>query len=398
MTEPIVISDYAEASQALRDRNLRQALYDEGAVIMQDVLVNLHGDQHRARRNTETTVFRRDFFRFYETEVFPATLEETIAPFAAAGGMDLVDFGYRVMVNLTADFAGIDRPTRSPEETADLMGILRLFGKTATLAHATVDREAVRDEALAELARFNQVYIEPSIAARQARLDAFAAGEITESELSRDILTALLRNENGIDLSRETLTREMAFFALAGAHTSIHTLTHAVHEILTWTAAHPGDRERLTSDPRFLQCCVMESIRLHPSSPIASRRSLCPIQIAGQSIDKDDNVVIDLQRANRSEAVFGEDAGHFNPLRVLPKGQPRYGLSFGQGMHACLGLNLAAGVLPPEGEHPGQLGTVALIIQSLLAQELRPDPDQQAAKDTSTQRDLWGFYPVLLGS
>jgi cytochrome P450 len=392
-----VIADYRMASLALREKNLRQALYDEGAVIMQDVLVNLHGDEHRARRTTETGVFRRDFFRFYETEVFPATLKETMTPYVEAGGMDLVDFGYRAMVNLTADFAGIDRPEKSPAETADLMAILRLFGKTATLAHATIDRDEVRREALAELKRFDETYVQPSIASRLRQLAQLQAGKINEENLSRDILTVLLRNENSIDLPHDTLTREMAFFILAGAHTSIHTLTHAVHEILTWTREHPEDLQRIKSDPRFLQCCVLESIRLHPSSPIAARRSLCPVAINDESVAEGESVIIDLQTANRSSEIFGEDADSFNPCRELPKGQPRYGLSFGQGMHACLGLNLAAGVLPPEGEVPAQMGTVALIIQSLLAQRMRPDPGNKPEKDPSTARDLWGFYPVLLG-
>ncbi len=397
MTDSHTITDYRQASKALREKNLRQALYDEGAVVMQDVLVNLHGTEHRARRNLETRVFRRDFFRYYETEVFPKTLSETLTPYVDAGGMDLVDFGYRAMVNLTADFTGIDRPEKSPEETADLMALLRLFGKTATLAHATIDRDAVRSEALSALARFDDTYIKPSIDNRLKLLADFEAGNIEETALPRDILTVLLRNEDQIEISREVLTREMAFFALAGAHTSIHTLTHAVHELLTWVETHPDDRARVLEDPRFIQCCVLESVRLHPSSPIAARRSLCPVSLPDIDVAEGDGVVIDLQTANRATDIFGEDAATFNPLRSLPKGQPRYGLSFGQGMHACLGLNLAAGVLPGEGETVEHMGTVALIVQALFARGVHPDPDDPAVKDQTTARDLWGYYPVLFG-
>ena len=164
MTESTNIDNYKAASLALRDKNLRQALYDEGSIIMKDVLVNLHGDQHKSRRALETKVFRRDFFKYYESEVFPQTLTETLAPFVSSGEMDLVDFGYRVMVNLTADFTGLDRQEKSPEETGDLMALLRIFGKTATLAHATGDKEAVKEEAISGLARFDQRFVQPSIA------------------------------------------------------------------------------------------------------------------------------------------------------------------------------------------------------------------------------------------
>lgn len=394
MTDGHTITEYKEASKALREKNLRQALYDEGAVVMKDVLVNLHGSEHRARRNLETKVFRRDFFRYYEAEVFPTTLKETLAPYVDAGKMDLVDFGYRVMVNLTADFTGLDRPLKTPEETADLMGLLRLFGKTATLAHATIDRDEVRGEALTALKRFDATYVEPSIQSRLELLDALEKGEITEAALPRDILMVLLRNEDNIDLPRDVITREMAFFALAGAHTSIHTLTHAVHELLSRVFEHPSDRERVRKDERFIQRCVLESVRLHPSSPIAARRSLCPVSLMGTEIEEGESVVIDLQTANRSTEVFGADAGIFNPERELPKGQSAYGLSFGQGMHACLGLNLAAGVLPAVDQPVEHMGTVALIVQALFEKGIYTDPDQKAKKDASTARDLWGYYPV----
>jgi hypothetical protein len=89
----IVVSEYKHANETLRLTDLRQALYDEGAILMDKVLVNLHGDEHRARRSIEIKVFRRDFFEWYEKQVFPTTLRETLAPYLAAGKTDLVDFG-----------------------------------------------------------------------------------------------------------------------------------------------------------------------------------------------------------------------------------------------------------------------------------------------------------------
>ena len=106
----IVVSTYKHANDTLRLNDLRQALYDEGAILMEKVLVNLHGDEHRSRRAIEIKVFRRDFFEWYEKQVFPTTLRETLSPYLAAGRTDLVDFGFRVMMNLTADFSGVDRP------------------------------------------------------------------------------------------------------------------------------------------------------------------------------------------------------------------------------------------------------------------------------------------------
>ena len=117
----ITIDTYKEAEDALRRSDLRQALYDEGAVLMKKVLVNLHGDEHLARKRVVTKILRPAFFHYYEKNVFRPTLTQTLAPYVAAGKADLVEFGYRVMLNLTADFAGIDRPARSTRETDTLL-------------------------------------------------------------------------------------------------------------------------------------------------------------------------------------------------------------------------------------------------------------------------------------
>ena len=64
------------------------------------------GKKHRARRGLENKVFRRGFFSHYEKDVFPKTLALTIDQFVSNGGGDLVEFGFRALINLTCDFAG----------------------------------------------------------------------------------------------------------------------------------------------------------------------------------------------------------------------------------------------------------------------------------------------------
>ena len=66
MSTTTTITDYKLAAKTLRQRDLRQGLYDEGAVLMDGVLVNLHGAEHTARRGLENKIFRRDVFLHYE--------------------------------------------------------------------------------------------------------------------------------------------------------------------------------------------------------------------------------------------------------------------------------------------------------------------------------------------
>jgi cytochrome P450 len=387
------------ASAALRRLDLRQALYDEGAVLMEKVLVNLHGEEHRARRTVEARVLRKDFFDQYERETFPQTLAETIAPYLAAGKGDLVDFGYRVLMNLTCDFTGVDRPARTAEETTTLLRLLRTFGLAATLGQVKDPsvKEATKAQVKAGLDEFDALFFTPSVERRVALIGQMRAGALSEAELPRDVLTHLLLAEEQLDLPRYDMLREAAFFALAGAHTSIHSLSHAFHEITQWIAAHPEDAPRVPADRLFVQRCVHESLRLHPSSPVAKRRPTCPIHLDGQDLSEADEVVIDLRTANRETALFGEDADRFNPHRATPKGQQPYGLSMGLGMHACLGRNVAIGVLPKADTDPDehQYGTVPLIVEALFRHGARPDPEQPARKDETITRITWASYPVL---
>ena len=391
------INSYEGCAATLKAGDLRQALYDAAAIMMEKALVNLHGAEHRTRRTEESKVFRKDFFFRYEREVLPRTMAETIAPYVVAGRADLVDLGYRIMMNLTIDFAGIDRVERSAEETGDLLRLLKVFSLAPSLGQRQSPDEigAIEDEIRAAMDEFDQRYLAPSIARRRALI-----GTVDEDDLPRDVLTSLLLSEDKLALTPHALLQEAVFLTLAGAHTSIHSLTHAVHEILTWAAAHPDQAHRLESDPFFIQRCVYESVRLHPSSPIAKRKSNCPMHVAAVGeIAPGDEIVVNLRAANRDPAMFGDDADRFDPDRPVPAGQFGYGLSMGLGMHACLGRNLAVGVPPRAGTDPAMhhYGTVPLIVTALLRQGIRPDPDEAPRQDETITRISWATYPVRFG-
>lgn len=397
----LTVSNYDEARHTLVDKGLTQALYDEGALIMEGVLLNLHGDAHRERRDVEYDVFRRDFFRYYEDEVFPEVLARTIEPFLAKGRADLVELGYRITMNLTADFAGVDRTEQSREETDSLLKLVRIFSEGATLVHSTRDKEEVRGEVRAALIEFDELFLNKSIARRHEALEALSRGEIDEDALPRDVLTILLRNEDRLKLPPDLLRREVAFYLQAGSHSTANSTVHAMHDILTWCDTHPQDRERIDRDPLFLQRCVHESLRLHPASPVAWRRAICPVDLrSGESAQEDDQVVIDLKSANRDTDIYGEDASDFNPHREIPRGREPYGLTFGVGIHTCLGRDLDGGVIPRPDSDPAthQYGIVTLLVRAFLENGARQDPDNPATIDTKTERGTWGVYPTLFES
>jgi cytochrome P450 len=396
----ITVTTYDEARHAYRAKDLRQALYDAGEVIMEDVIVNLHGDEHRQRRRRENRLYRRDTFLHYERELFPAIIEATVRPYVDAGRAELVSLGHQLMMNLAALTAGVDRPAGTPEETFHLYRYLTTFIEGATLAHYTGDTAVKEAEVRQALEDFGVEFLDPGIARRRELLARHAAGEITEDALPPDVLTVLLRHEDELGMDYAAIRREVAFYLLAGAHTSATAFTRVTHLIFEWLSQHPDHAELVRTDRGFVQRATHETVRLQPSSPVAMRWALDDIELpTGTHIPKGAKVVIDLISVNRDPSVFGPDADRFDPTRALPEGVPPYGLSFGSGMHACIGQDLAAGVVP-DGDDPADqrlFGLVPIAVQYLFDHRCRPDPDQRPTMDTSTARPYFGHYPVIFG-
>ena len=399
MNAPARISGYQNAHQALCDRRLVQSMYNECDVLMERVLLTLHGEAHACRRAIEWKLFRRDFARYYEREIYPTTLNRTLAPYLATGYLDLPEFGFRVNINLSADIAGIDRPDGSAAGTDALVALTRKFGEGATLFHSTRDKDTVRQEVAAALARFNEQFLLPSKSRREALLQQIADGRLAEEHAPRDILTVLLANRTDQDLDDDMILREVAFFMQAGSHSSANALTHSFHEINEWCRRHPEDRGRLIADDHFLQHCVHESLRLHPASPVAWRTASEAFSLPdGTDVAEGDSVVIDLMSANLEASLFGEDAEQFNPHRTIADRIPPFGLSFGIGIHTCFGRDIAGGLgdAKADGEAP-HFGTLTNLLRNLIQHDARPDPANPPVADPGTERPNWGRYPLIIG-
>ncbi|HEX3956528.1 MAG TPA: cytochrome P450 [Trebonia sp.] len=396
MTDPIMITTFAGARTAFRQKNLQQDQYRAGGLVMDDVLVNLHGTEHRNRRRIENRLFRRDTFELYERELFPVVIEQTLAPYLKQGRAELVYLGHQMMLNLAALTAGVDRPLGTPEETERLHEYLMVFVEAATLEQYVGDREAAKARILAALDEWDAEFLAPSIRRRQALLDAVAAGRLAAEDLPRDVLTTLLRYRDELDLTDGVIRRETAFFLLAAAHTSATAFGRAIYHILKWCETHPEDRARVHQDQLFVQRCVHEMVRLNPSSPVAMRVATEPVTLdTGEAIPAGGRLVVDLGQVNRDQSVFGPDAAAFDPYRQVPVGVAPFGLSFGAGMHVCIGQDMAAGVVGDYDLHH-LFGLVTIAVQRMFAADVRFDPDHPPVADGKTVRPYWAQFPVLL--
>ena len=395
---PLVIDTWERAREAYRSKHLRQGLYD-GGVVMENVLINLHGLAHRDRRRLENPLFRRDVLAAYETEQFPAVLAARLAPHRANGRLELLDFGHSVMLELAAINAGVDLDPADPDQLERLHGQLLAFIDGARILHYVGDKEAKEREVAHALNAFDAEFVAPGIERRTTLLGERDAGRIDDDAIPRDILRVMLENVEGLDLDRSTIVRETAFFLLTGASTSAVALTRTLHNVFGWIDAHPDDEARLIEDPSFVQLCVLESLRLAPISPIAARWATEDFVLSdGTEVRRGDRVHIDMGAANRDRDVFGADADDFRPERPLPDGVPRPGVSFGHGMHHCIGQELAVGVEPTVGGGADLVlfGLVGTVIRELLRLGVRPDPEQPPEADELTERATFKTYPVVL--
>jgi cytochrome P450 len=216
--------------------------------------------------------------------------------------------------------------------------------------------------------------------------------------LPKDILTELLKNEDSLHLPHEIILKEIAFFLLAGAHTSATAFVRTLDNLFNWLKKHPEDAALITNDKSFVQRAMFETIRLNPSSPTAMRRALSDVTLkSGTIVPKNSTVTIDLMSINRSAEIFGADANEFDPHRqISTPNVAAWGLSFGHGMHACIGQELAAGLSERSQETSDyEFGLATVAVQAMFDRKVIADPSQPAKIDTTTKRPYWGSYHDL---
>jgi cytochrome P450 len=124
------------------------------------------------------------------------------------------------------------------------------------------------------------------------------------------------------------------FFSLlfsAGAETT----RNAVAGALLALANHPEQLRTLREDLDTLPTAVEEMVRWTSPSPSKRRTATRDVTLGGTSIEAGQKVQIWEGSANRDASVF-DDADEFDIAR-----KPNPHLGFGQGVHYCLGANLA---------------------------------------------------------
>jgi cytochrome P450 len=148
-----------------------------------------------------------------------------------------------------------------------------------------------------------------------------------------DDLTSKLMavEDDGVRLDDEETVGFLGLLLLAGHVTATSTMGNTVLAL----DENPHVWEQLRADPELIPAAVEESMRYRPPFPRLGRQVKMDTEIGGHQIPAGSFVLAWLTTANRDERVFA-DPDRFDILR-----DPNPHLTFGKGIHFCLGAPLA---------------------------------------------------------
>jgi cytochrome P450 len=242
---------------------------------------------------------------------FVSLLDPLLDEMADAGSVDLLDvLAFRFPAAVIGELVGV------PEQDRDQFR--SLVRASTAMIEASPDVEALQlaADAMSEMAGYFRDLVD-----RRRR------------EPSDDLISAMIAIEDadGDRLSEEEMVSTAILLFGAGFETTTNLIGNGTLCLLR----HPDQTIRLRENPAMLATAVEEMLRYESPVQLDARTALVDADIAGHPVAAGTSVVTFLGAANRDPGVF-EHAGVFDVAR-----DPNNPLSFGWGIHHCLGAHLA---------------------------------------------------------
>ncbi len=203
----------------------------------------------------------------------------------------------------------------------------------------------VEDGDLATFKRWSDIFLDnlpallsggdegPTVQAMQ-EFDAYFSEKLAKLRLTPEehLLSALVHveTEDG-RLTEDDLLMLSRVLLVAGNETTTGLITNAVRAL----AEFPEALERVREDATLLPDTIEEALRFYPPFDRLIRRATRDVELYGETIRKDDRVVVLIASANRDETVFER------PAEFVVDRAPNRHVAFGMGVHYCIGAPLA---------------------------------------------------------
>ena len=147
-----------------------------------------------------------------------------------------------------------------------------------------------------------------------------------------DLVSMLAHNPATRDMVPMEYLGNLILLIVGGNDTTRNSITGG----LTFMAANPDEWAKLRADPLLVENAVSEIIRYQTPLAHMRRTALVDVELGGKQIRKGDRVVMWYVSGNRDERAIAE------PNRfMVDRARARQHLSFGFGIHRCVGNRLA---------------------------------------------------------
>lgn len=228
------------------------------------------------------------------------------------GGMDLIGaFAHRLPVIVICDMLGVPEADRHR-----FLGDYRVGGRLLDPVPLSADELARADDAAREM----RAYWESLFDRRAA-------------DPGDDLVSALMKVEDAHDgrLTCDELASNINLLFAAGHETT----TNLIGNGMIAFARFPYQWRRLVADPSLAANAAEEMLRFDSPVQLSGRKLFEDCEIGGQVLKRGEHVTCVIGAANRDPAVFDDPEA----VDITRRGIKL--LSFGGGIHFCLGAQLA---------------------------------------------------------
>ena len=147
-----------------------------------------------------------------------------------------------------------------------------------------------------------------------------------------DLISMLAHGESTRNMSREEYLGNLILLIVGGNDTTRNTISGSVLAL----NQNPDEYDKLRANPDLIPSMVSETIRWQTPLAHMRRNATRDIELGGKTIKKGDKVIMWYVSGNRDEEVIE------NPNAcIIDRERPRQHLSFGFGIHRCVGNRLA---------------------------------------------------------
>ncbi len=156
--------------------------------------------------------------------------------------------------------------------------------------------------------------------------------ERAKAEPRNDLISMMAHSEATRHMTPDNLMGNLILLIVGGNDTTRNTMTGSVLAL----NENPDEYRKLRENPALIETMVPEVIRWQTPLAHMRRTALVDTELGGKKIKKGDRVVMWYVSGNRDEEVI-ENPDAF----IIDRRRPRIHLSFGFGIHRCVGMRLA---------------------------------------------------------